>query len=109
MSWPEALAKLGVSPDPQRQLDHLAAVQSRQREDRLEAERTVSQLAYAIIKVRRQCVLTHADWVRSQSQEDLDAVTAAMRSRALLESELRELCCSDEELITAIMRRAGGR
>ncbi len=108
MPWAEALERLGVSRDPQRNRDRVSAVQSRRKADRDEAARRVGQLAGAILKARRQCTLAHGDWVRDLSSANLDAVRSGMRARSMLEQELRDLCCSDERLITNVLKAAGG-
>jgi hypothetical protein len=86
--------------------DLVTAHRSRQKADRDQAERRVGQLASAILKVRRRCTLAHGDWARNLSSANLDALRSEMHARRLLEAELRDLCCSDEQLITAVMKVA---
>jgi hypothetical protein len=49
--------------------------------------------------VRRRELLAYADWRRDPSSENLSEVESCIRMRALLESELREVCLQDEGLI----------
>jgi hypothetical protein len=104
------LRHLGVDVgDQQRADDQVSSSRSRERVDRQTAERRASQLAGALLKARRAELLAFSDWRRSPTSAALSDVESTMRTRSLLEAELRELLLDDEALITDVMRAAGGR
>ena len=106
----EVLRALGLDlGDPQRSEDLLAASRSREREDRQDAARQVAQLAAGLQKARRREFLATADWRANPSSANLAELEACIRTRSLLESDLREACLNDEDLIDEVKRRAAGR
>jgi hypothetical protein len=105
----ETLRRLGVDVGSQQRADdQVAAVRSRERVDRQSAERAAGQLASALIKAKRQELLAFADWRRNPTSAALSDVEQTMRTRTLLESELRSLLLDDEGLIADVLKAAGG-
>jgi hypothetical protein len=89
--------------------DRVAADKSREKADRIDAERHVATLAGTLKRARRECELAEFQWRRNPSADNLTAARAAQHARNAAEVELRELCLNDERLYADVQYRFGLR
>lgn len=101
------LRRRGIDVDPVRLEDRVAVLKSRQKDNDAAHIQLVKDLALATKKARRACELAEWDWRESPNADTLAAARAAQGARSAAETELREACLNDEQLVAEVTRWAG--
>jgi hypothetical protein len=94
----------GVSLDPSRLEDRLAAERDRAKREFAAYRDQVETLGSAVKKARRACELAEWAWRQRPNSDTLQAAKQAQATRSSLYSELLEACLQDADLANSLSR-----